>query len=269
MIGPSRFRRASDDSVADDLVLDGLEEHEVPQIAALLGGLRDLAARHPTPTAALEDVLVGGIGPEQVRAPAMPAAPPGRRIARVVAAKVAGLGLLAQVGVGVAAASAITVGAATTDRLPGPAQDLVAGWVEQVTPFDLPDSADRGQRIADDARTEPRGVDGREVASEVAEVPANQPPVEAPPADAPPAEPNDEPRGFDVVEQTPAAERATPPYQYWQQRPATPSPAHDEERPGKASEDHEPPADPGASDEPETPDSPASENRPADPRSGD
>jgi hypothetical protein len=214
----SRFRRAPRTTVHDDLVLDGLQEHETPKVSAVLAALRDLADAPAEPTNALRAVLENGREPEQVRAPASPAVSPVRRpLLRLVTAKVAGLGLLAQLGVGVAAASAITVGAATTDALPERAQDAVAGWVEKVTPFDLPDSADVGRRVSEDATDDTPGVVGSDVAGEVrsdAPVGPDAPPVDGPPHDAA----SDTPPGFDVVEDTPASQRATPPYGYWRER---------------------------------------------------
>lgn len=217
MVDLSRFRRVPSTSARDDRILDGLEEHEIPQVTAALAALRDLADASATPNGALRDVFANGLGVEAVGAPTV--LPKQRARFRVLTAKLAGFGLLAQVGLGVAAASAITVGAATTDSLPGPAQDLVAGWVERVTPFDVPDSADFGHDVADDARDDTPGVDGRDVADEVAL--DDRPPADTPPVDVP-AEPGrpDEPPGFDVAEGAPAPTDHQPPYQYWRQRPS-------------------------------------------------
>lgn len=250
----SRFRRAPRDSVRDDVVLDGLEEHEFPEVSAVLATLRDLGDAPVDASPELRAVLQHGRGPEQGRAPVSPAASPVRRPPlRLVTAKVAGLGLLAQVGVGVATASAITVGAATTDALPGRVQDAVAGWVELVTPFDLPDSADHGRRVAEDATDDTPGVVGPDVADEVssgAPVDPGAPPVDGRP-DGPPS---DTPPGHDVVADTPASQRATPPYVYWRERgdatPAAGSPGSDasEHASDQASEKSQDPATPPTPD---------------------
>lgn len=252
----SRFRRVPRNAAMDDRILAGLEEHEVPQVTAALAGLRDLADTSTTPNQALQDVLAGGLGPEQVRAPATPAATPAHRpLRRAFVAKLAGLSLLAQVGVGTAAASVITVGAATTNNLPGPAQDAVAGWVERNTPFNLPDRADRGPRVADDAIGGTAGVDGRDVADDTA---PDEAPVDTPaPVQTPPVSPSEEPPGFDVVADTPASERVTPPYEYWRERQSE-TPA--EERPVPADEETSP--EPGPAVTPEQ------SNRPSEHPSG-
>jgi len=212
MTDRSRFQRVPRTSVTDDRILDGREVHEVPQLTAVLAALRDLSDVSATPNAALPDVLEGGIRPEQVGASDTPAALSAHRpLLEVMTAKLAGLGLLAQIGVGVAAASAITVGAATTDTLPGPAQDAVAGLVARISPFELPGSADAGEQVSGDAHDQTPGVSGTDIADQVA--PVSPPPVDdRPVADTPPGFDDEaEPPGFDVVEDTPAVEQVTPP----------------------------------------------------------
>ena len=263
----SRIRRAPRASVHDDLVLDGLEEHELPEVSVVLAALRGLADGPADATTALRAVLENGRGPEQVRAPASSAASPVRRpLLRLVTAKVAGLGLLAQLGVGVAAASAITVGAATTDALPGRAQDAVAGWVEHLTPFELPDSADHGRRVAQDATDDTPGVLGPDVADEVAhsDPPAADP--DAPPVDRRPDDPpSDTPPGHDVVADTPASQHATPPYAYWRARgDATPA----ESGPGSGASEHASDQASENSQDPATPPTPDPSQRPSEHPSG-
>lgn len=261
----SRFRRAPRDSVRDDLVLDGLEEHAIPEVSAVLATLRDLADAPVDASPALRAVLENGCGPEQVRAPAPPAASPVRRpLLRLVAAKLAGLGLLAQLGVGVAAGSAIAVGAATTDALPGRAQDAVAGFVEQLTPFDLPDSADHGRQVAQDATDDTPGVVGPDVADEAGrDAPADP---DAPPVDGRPDHPvSDTPPGHEVVADTPASQRATPPYTYWRERgDATPA----EDSPGSEASEHASDQANEKSQDPATPPTPDPSHRPSEHPSG-
>src|SRR3954452_19349613 len=59
-----------------------------------------------------------------------------------VAAKIAGASTVAQVATGLGVAVAGVTGAGAAGVLPGPVQDGVAGAIESVTPFDVPDSAD-------------------------------------------------------------------------------------------------------------------------------
>jgi hypothetical protein len=252
----SRFRRVPRTTVTDDRILDGREGHEIPQLVAVLAALRDLADEPVAPNAALRDVLEGGIRPEQVRAPATPAASSARRpLLRVMTAKLAGLGLLAQIGIGVATASTLTVGAATTDSLPGPAQDAVAGFVARISPFELPGRGDVGEQVPGDARDQTTGVSGTDVADQV--VPVSPPSVDDLPVGPPPFDGESEPPGFDVVEDTPAAERVTPPYEYWRPRgTASPEDPGDEQDAGRASQ---PPASPPAS-----PPTPGPSQRPSD-----
>src|SRR5436305_15124653 len=59
-----------------------------------------------------------------------------------VVAKIAGASTVAQVAAGLGVAVAGVTGAGAAGVLPGPIQDGVAGAIEAVTPFDVPDSAD-------------------------------------------------------------------------------------------------------------------------------
>jgi hypothetical protein len=68
-----------------------------------------------------------------------------------LAAKIASASTVAQVAAGVGVAVAGVTGAGAAGVLPGPVQDGVAGAIEAVTPFDVPDSADDRVTGVDDA----------------------------------------------------------------------------------------------------------------------
>lgn len=257
MFDLTRFRRQAttrtDEFVRDDAVLDGHSRGSDESLASYLDGLRDLADTSATPNAALRDVLARGLGSDRLADPAVAHARP--RSLRRLAAKLAGLSLLAQIGVGAAAASAVALGAASRDALPGPAQDVVAGWVERVTPFDLPDSADFGRRVSQDATDDTPGVEGPSIADErTSTTPATtdhgsqgngvspQPPHRPDRPAGPDKEHGDRPRVQPLT-----------PYQLW--RPQTPASASEHPSQG----DHERPASPAASDPSNRPSTPPSE----------
>lgn len=106
---------------------------------------RDAGAAPPEPRLELAEIFREGFG---AVAPVLTAPEPTRTsrpraLARVAFTKLAGLGLVAQLGLGAAAgATGLTV-AAATDSLPAAVQDPVASVVERVVPgLDLPDSGD-------------------------------------------------------------------------------------------------------------------------------
>jgi hypothetical protein len=91
---------------------------------------------------------------------------------RATVAKVAGLGIVAKLGIGVSAAAAGVAGAGVAGVLPAGADHAVRRAVEVITPLELvgPDQVDDrarfGERVSSDATGESdgrRGVDGREI----------------------------------------------------------------------------------------------------------
>src|SRR4051795_10055357 len=67
-----------------------------------------------------------------------------------VVTKIASASTVAQIATGLGVTVAGVTGAGAAGVLPGPIQDGVAGAVEAVTPFDVPDSADARVTGADD-----------------------------------------------------------------------------------------------------------------------
>jgi hypothetical protein len=117
---------------------------------------RDAETAAPDPSPALSEVFRGGLG--TVGAPAR-AVPGSRRVtprgvARVAFAKLASLGLVAQLGIGAAAAAGGVTVAAAADTLPTAAQDAVARTVELLSPLDLPDSGDVGRAVVAPGHTD-------------------------------------------------------------------------------------------------------------------
>jgi hypothetical protein len=94
----------------------------------------------------------------------------------IAAAKLAALGLTAQVGLGVSVAAASVAGAGAAGVLPEPANDRVRDVIEAVTPadFDAPAAATEqparfGDRVSSDATGESDGepgVDGQQISQE-------------------------------------------------------------------------------------------------------
>jgi hypothetical protein len=160
-------------------------------IEAIVAG-DDVDARFDQIVAFARHVQALGDGPPPPASPAleaMLAAPRSRiggngrrpRTLAVAAAKVAGLGLAAQVGLGATVAAAGVVAAGAGGVLPGPANDRVRGAIEAVTPIDFggPGASDEparqddpdsfGSRVSDDAtggRDGSPGVDGGEISDE-------------------------------------------------------------------------------------------------------
>ena len=107
----------------------------------------------------------------------------------VLAAKITSASTAAQAAAGLGIAVAGVTGAGAVGALPGPVQDVVAGAVETVSPFDLPDSEDGRHSLSaqtDDSRTHDSGTDG--------------------PGDVPATDPTDVPG----AEDSPAAAPTTP-----------------------------------------------------------
>ncbi len=93
----------------------------------------------PSPKSDLALLLAEGFSPET------PDLPPARRRKMLVpefltglAAKLAGMGLAAKLGLGVGVAAASVGGAGAAGVLPGPIQDVISTAVSTVTPFELP-----------------------------------------------------------------------------------------------------------------------------------
>ena len=104
----------------------------------------------PSPKSDLALLLAEGFSPETHDRP------PARRTKKMLvpefltglAAKLAGMGLAAKLGLGVGVAAASVGGAGAAGVLPGPVQDVIATAVSAVTPFELP--GDGTTDIADD-----------------------------------------------------------------------------------------------------------------------
>lgn len=98
------------------------------------------------------------------RAPATPSAPKRRRSIAAVAAKVAGLGLLAKIGLGASIGLGGVAAAGATGVLPEPASNAVRTAIETISPLELRNSSteqDRfGDRVSTDATGESDGVPG-------------------------------------------------------------------------------------------------------------
>jgi hypothetical protein len=164
-----------DDDTIEAIVAGDEVDARFDQIVAFARHVQALGDGPPPPASpALEAMLaaprsrVGGNG----RRP---------RTLAVAAAKVAGLGLAAQVGLGATVAAAGVVAAGAGGVLPGPANDRVRGAIEAVTPIDFggPGASDEparqddpdsfGSRVSDDATggsDGSPGVDGGEISDE-------------------------------------------------------------------------------------------------------
>ncbi len=170
----------------DDRAADALFSGRVPpgredlaDVAGFAEALRSAASEAPEPSPDLAAILASGLSTDKGDLPAMagsnvqgPAPQAGlpkwriKKMLEIALAKLASLGLAAKIGVASAAVVAGTAGAGAGGLLPGAVQDAVAGTVEAVTPFDLPDSGDvdleevadpaendHGQTVSETART--------------------------------------------------------------------------------------------------------------------
>lgn len=154
------------------------DSEELATLTELVRSIRfEAASTKPQPSAELAAVLAEGLATDKGELPATAASnvtgpapqasglPKWRRtraMLEIALAKLASLGLAAKVGIAGAAVAAATTGAGAAGVLPGPVQDAVSDTVGAVTPFEFPDSSDRGGDVADDRS----GVDGAEVAED-------------------------------------------------------------------------------------------------------
>lgn len=173
----------------------------------------------PAPTVSLAAVLAKGFSTEtgdlpataasNVTGPAPQAAglPKWRKrmvpqLLSGIAAKLAGLGMAAKAGLGLALAGASVTGAGAAGVLPDPAQNAVAEVVGAVTPFEFPDgandNADFGDNVGTDATDENKGVDGADVSDDA----KHQGDDAGVPADAG----SEGQTGIDEADETPAAD---------------------------------------------------------------
>lgn len=157
---------------------------EVRHLAAFATRVRAVGdGPAPRPSPALASLLAAGAAASPVPAPE--AARPATR--RIAVAKVAGLSIVAKLGLGVTAAAAGVTGAGAAGVLPGSVNHAVRHAIEVVTPLEFAereDGDDRehgdrepadttgeryGDRVSGDATGESdgdRGVDGEEISRE-------------------------------------------------------------------------------------------------------
>jgi len=158
-----------DDAVVEALVAGEPAAPDFERVAEFVEAVGHLAfGPAPVPSTALAVVLTEGLRRDQsvssnevVGLAPVASAVDGaettywrrRRTARVVAARVAGLSLVAKVALGISAAAASTAGAAA-GVLPAPAQTLVSRAVESVTPFHLPNPTQTGTGTGESGNTD-------------------------------------------------------------------------------------------------------------------
>jgi hypothetical protein len=110
--------------------------------------------------------------------------------------KIASASTVAQVAAGVGVTVAGVTGAGAAGVLPGPVQDGVAGAIEAVTPFDVPDSADdRVTGVDDPVRHAADPVQPSHTSSpsvSPSDIPAVPPPAAVPPSSTHEVEPGDD-----------------------------------------------------------------------------
>lgn len=192
-----------DEETIEAIVTGDEVDARFDQIVAFARQVRAVGDEPPPPVSpALEAVFAGRAVPRSRRGRL-----PGRLA--TAAAKVAGLGAVAKIGLGTSVAAASVVAAGAGGVLPGPVNEGVRGAIEAVTPVDFGDPgtsdepADRddpgrfGDRVSSDATGESDGdpgVDGGEV-SEEAPGASHRPSGTGPP----------ENRGLDRAGETPAA----------------------------------------------------------------
>jgi hypothetical protein len=161
---------------------------EAAGLVAFAEAVREISTLPGRPGPQLAELLTTGLltDPVDLSTESAPTAPgpthaaapghPRRRrtmigILAAAAAKFASAGAVAQASTGVGLALVSVTGAGAVGALPGPVQDSVAGVIESVTPFDLPDSADIP------------ALPEQAVVPEVPEVPENLPRPEDVPTD--------------------------------------------------------------------------------------
>ena len=130
-----------------------------------------------------------------------------------IAARVAGLGAAAKIGLGASLAAASVAGAGAVGALPGPANDAVRGAIETVSPVDFHDGDEAehpenfGDQVSDDATGESdgeHGVDGQQISEEAPG--ADHRPDSAGSSDEGPGQPDS--TGLDRANETPAEDNA-------------------------------------------------------------
>jgi hypothetical protein len=152
-----------------------------PPLAELLAGCDP--KRVPSRSAALRVVGRPGGGSERKRMP-------GIESVAGLTGKVAGLGLVARLGLGTSIAAAGVASAGVAGVLPAGANDVVRGAIEVVSPIEFDSNngggtTNFGDRVSSDATGESdgeKGVDGQQIAEEAPGA-ANRPasgPAEAP-----------------------------------------------------------------------------------------
>jgi hypothetical protein len=226
-----------DDATAE-AVLRGVVPAERPDLHSLVAvteHLRGLHARTapPAPAGQLARLLDSGLAPIDDKgdqlvtagskarpAPQVSGLPKRRKnvvteLLAGIAAKLGAAGALTKGAAGVSIALASVTGAAAADVLPDAVQDRVAGAVEQVSPFDMPDSADARPDVAPDGAEVSRdaqdgGVDGRQLSEDARSQHGPETlPKGGAPEDAPAARPEQPGQtGLDTANTTPASPNA-------------------------------------------------------------
>jgi hypothetical protein len=191
------------DDVAEAIVRGESVPGEYALVVAFAEQVRQLEdARAPVPSPELAELLAG-----------QGAARVGSRAAESVAGlggRVAGLGLVAKLGLGTSLAAAGLAGAGIAGVLPAAANDAVRGAVEVVTPVEFDsnndDTTNFGERVSTDATGDSdgaNGVDGQQISDEAPGA-ANRPGSGS--ADEPPGQSDQ--TGLTRANQTPAADHA-------------------------------------------------------------
>jgi hypothetical protein len=203
----------ADDDAIEAIVRGDEVDANLAPLAAFARGVRALGnEQEPVASAALSALFVPEPTPGQANELGSKRKMNGSGAATAFG-KVAGLSLLAKIGLGTSVAAASVASAGAAGVLPGPATDVVRGAIEVVSPVEFddsdpaaPDHPDNfGDRVSSDATGESdgtKGVDGQEIRDE------------APGADNrgtngnAPAEPPGQTgvTGQDRAEQTPAGE---------------------------------------------------------------
>ncbi|HEX5947030.1 MAG TPA: hypothetical protein VFY82_12165 [Acidimicrobiales bacterium] len=150
-----------DDATIEAILVGDLPAAHSP-LAAFTAAAREIGDRPaPRPSPELAHLITNGSVTATATAPIAaepaPASLDTRRRRRHTLAKVAGLGMVAKVGLAASAAAAGVVGAGAAGMLPGEASRVVRDAIEVVTPVDFPgdeqtDRLDEGDRdgVADD-----------------------------------------------------------------------------------------------------------------------
>jgi hypothetical protein len=203
---------ADDDAIEAIVRGDEVDSHLLP-LAAFARGVRVIGDEQvPAASAALSALFATG-------AESKPVLGNGRKRlngsgAATAFGKVAGLSLLAKIGLGTSVAAATVASAGAAGVLPEPARDAVRGAIEAVSSVEFDDSdpaapdhpVNFGDRVSDDATGESdgeKGVDGQEIRDETPGA-DNRP---SSPGNAPAAPPGQTGEtGHDRADDTPAAD---------------------------------------------------------------